>query len=484
MQNAYVASFSTFILLSLVLTLPSVFADTWYVGKGLKQGDFLKYNVCYADYHNCTPLEIGFWVQNQSSTSHDYFLQMFVIDGNTIQKGTVITTDTLQPVYSDPNISNYSSVYKNTIIWLDVFTTKNNPVNFSSSQWNPLGVHSSPPYLLSMKQEQVTVQAGTYNAWIIGWHKGVDNKIWVVPNMPFPVKAETWVDSMSGKPPSLFTFELLETGNSKTEPTWNLSQIPPQQQTSAQENGTTVYFMKPDSPTKLYLSMTFLPNWSVKIYPFIYKYPEIDNLSGNQSFSIISTPNSVQNTQQSSYNVTYTISAKSNIAGTFELFTGGCTTSSFIPLIIGLNESQVNPQIYRNFHSGWVSLSCPPNSALFKEIKITSYSGLIPKIASENSNTWINPTQSSTIPEFPSPLKQFKTGITWNNIKCVSGLELIVKTGNNSPACVRPQTSEKLMDRGWGCVAISISNPFGRAKSEINHYQLHCAQSKSNGLQH
>jgi len=170
---------------------------------------------------------------------------------------------------------------------------------------------------------------------------------------------------------------------------------------SAQENGTTVYFMKPDSPAKLYLNMTFVPNWSVQIYPFMYKYPEIDNLYGNQSFSIIPAPSSIQNTQQSSYNVTYTISAKSNIAGTFELFTGGCTTSSFIPLVIGLNESQVNPQIYRNFHSGWVSLSCPPNSALFKEIKITSYSGLIPKVASENSNIWINPIQSSTIPEFP-----------------------------------------------------------------------------------
>ena len=216
----------------------------------------------------------------------------------------------------------------------------------------------------------------------------------------------------------------------------------------------------------------------------MYKYPEIDNLYGNQSFNIVSNPSSVQNTKQSSYNVNYTISAKNNIAGTFELYAGGCTNSSFIPMVIGLNESQVNPQLYRNFHSGWVSHSCIPNGALFKTIKIMGYSGLIPKVVSSSSNIWINPAQSSDIPELPSPLKQFKTGITWNNIKCVSGLELIIKIGNNSPACVRPQTSEKLMDRGWGCVAIPISNPFGRAKSEINHYQLLCAQSKSNGLQH
>src|SRR5207249_4855588 len=84
----------------------------------------------------------------------------------------------------------------------------------------------------SMGQEQVTVKAGTFDTWIIGWHKGVDNKIWIALNMPFPVKALTWVDCACGRPPPLFTFEMLETGNSKTEPTWNMPQTSSSQPTS------------------------------------------------------------------------------------------------------------------------------------------------------------------------------------------------------------------------------------------------------------
>jgi len=67
----------------------------------------------------------------------------------------------------------------------------------------------------------VTVQAGTYKAWVVGWHKGVDNKIWVVPSMPFPVKAAVYADVTQitqGTPPPQYLIELLETGNSQTPP--------------------------------------------------------------------------------------------------------------------------------------------------------------------------------------------------------------------------------------------------------------------------
>src|SRR6478736_1669557 len=202
-MSFYKTIFFGLILLTLVLVMPPVFADTWYVGKGLKQGDYFRYNVCYVDYHNCTPLEIDFWVKNQSSTSHDYFLQMFVVDGNNTQKGTVMTTPDLQPVYSDPNISNYSNVYKNTIIWLGNSATSETPRDLNSqTSWYHNGVGDSG--IGPMGQEQVTVKAGSYDAWIIGWIWALDNKIWVVPNMPFPVKAQTWAHCLCGIHPPPF----------------------------------------------------------------------------------------------------------------------------------------------------------------------------------------------------------------------------------------------------------------------------------------
>ena len=49
-----------------------------------------------------------------------------------------------------------------------------------------------------------------------------------------------------------------------------------------------------------------------------------------------------------------------------------------------------------------------------------------------------------------SPLKQFKSGIAANDIQCNQGLQLVIKAEDNSPVCVKPQTAQKLVERGWG----------------------------------
>jgi hypothetical protein len=50
----------------------------------------------------------------------------------------------------------------------------------------------------------------------------------------------------------------------------------------------------------------------------------------------------------------------------------------------------------------------------------------------------------------PSPLMQFKSGIKAEDVKCILGFELVIKTENNSPACVELETAQKFVDRGWG----------------------------------
>ncbi len=47
-----------------------------------------------------------------------------------------------------------------------------------------------------------------------------------------------------------------------------------------------------------------------------------------------------------------------------------------------------------------------------------------------------------------SPLKQFKSGIAINEIQCRESLILVIKY-DGSPACVKPLTAEKLIQRGW-----------------------------------
>ncbi|MGI0087851.1 MAG: hypothetical protein ACREBI_07800 [Nitrosotalea sp.] len=54
------------------------------------------------------------------------------------------------------------------------------------------------------------------------------------------------------------------------------------------------------------------------------------------------------------------------------------------------------------------------------------------------------------IPRIDSPLKQFKSGISVEDIQCADGLTLVVKTEDGTPACVKPDTAQILIERGWG----------------------------------
>ena len=72
---------------------------------------------------------------------------------------------------------------------------------------------------------------------------------------------------------------------------------------------------------------------------------------------------------------------------------------------------------------------------------------------------WSKPLQITVSPEhyvqintdqpiYP-PLKQLKSRIAINDIQCKSGFTLLAKTSDNSPACVKPDTAQKLAQHGW-----------------------------------
>src|SRR5437899_947991 len=52
-------------------------------------------------------------------------------------------------------------------------------------------------------------------------------------------------------------------------------------------------------------------------------------------------------------------------------------------------------------------------------------------------------------PTILSPLKQFKSGVSANDVKCSEGNVLVISAHKNFPACVRPQAASKLVLRGW-----------------------------------
>ena len=73
----------------------------------------------------------------------------------------------------------------------------------------------------------------------------------------------------------------------------------------------------------------------------------------------------------------------------------------------------------------------------------------------------------SSIAYFPPPLKQIQDGIEPTQVTCTEGLELILKFSTGQPACVKPSSVSKLIDRGW---AIHVLPDY--EKSENNNSEI------------
>jgi len=56
---------------------------------------------------------------------------------------------------------------------------------------------------------------------------------------------------------------------------------------------------------------------------------------------------------------------------------------------------------------------------------------------------------SSDIEKIPPPKQQLKNNVAPTDILCKTDLILIFKATDNSPACVKPSTAQKLLERGW-----------------------------------
>jgi hypothetical protein len=53
---------------------------------------------------------------------------------------------------------------------------------------------------------------------------------------------------------------------------------------------------------------------------------------------------------------------------------------------------------------------------------------------------------------FEKPLMQIMHGIAPESVKCNGELVLVLKHSDESPACVKSSTADKLVERGWGTI--------------------------------
>ncbi|NQV39679.1 MAG: peptidase, partial [Nitrosopumilus sp.] len=221
-------------LLFVSLTSPSAFAQfqsggvssdtipkgsTWYVGEGLKQGDFFSYSMCYVDYKECTTFEMDMWIKGDKQTGSEskWLAEVAVFDGNKIIVGEIeLGKVAPEPTGGSPELGLYRGAFKSSIVWLSAFATSNTdasgkgPKEFSDISWGKIG-NIGGEQVIPTKIETITTPAGTWETVQVGWKTGgVASKVWVVDDFPFPIKAKTYTHVSEGIPPTEYEFILLD----------------------------------------------------------------------------------------------------------------------------------------------------------------------------------------------------------------------------------------------------------------------------------
>lgn len=223
------SKFLTFALLVSVLVfgtlnmMNSAFAQTpeWYPGEGIRQDMYVKYRIEDFDTNQKQPYLLTLYFQQQDEDGN-WIVPAYVEASGRVLQGTLKLSDTMSPLTGGEvpqEMTDFVGGYQNSLIWLDAFTTVSAPQSLTAPNWGKIASIGGEE-IRPGGTEQVTF-AGAQNlcgstscdATLVTWRKGVDSRVWVVNEFPFPVMAEAYADVTTPPQPIQYRFELLETGS-------------------------------------------------------------------------------------------------------------------------------------------------------------------------------------------------------------------------------------------------------------------------------
>ena len=191
----------------------------WYVGEGLKHGDFFSYRMCHIDYKECAEFELDLWIKGDKQVGSEtkWLAEAVVYDGSKIIKGELeLGKIAPEPTGGSEELSVYRGAFKSSVAWLSAFATSDpgtsgkGPKEFAAASWGKIG-NIGGEQVLPMAIETITVQAGTWETVQMGWKTGgYISKVWIVDEFPFPIKAQTLTHVSEGIPPPEYTFTMLD----------------------------------------------------------------------------------------------------------------------------------------------------------------------------------------------------------------------------------------------------------------------------------
>ncbi|MGI0014836.1 MAG: hypothetical protein ACREBU_15560 [Nitrososphaera sp.] len=208
--------------------------DLWYPGEGVKQDMYVKYRIQEEGANGNRPFEMTIYFKEL--VDGNWVAPAFVVDQGRVISGTLKLAENMQALSGGEGVpaemSTYISGYHGSLHYLDAFTTKYEPLSLTDANWGKTGSIGGPPVnpsgteKVSFVGAQDLCQADSCDSTLILWHKGVDSKVWIVNEFPYPVKALAYADVTTGQPPIQFAFELLDTGTGQPEVPASGEEIP------------------------------------------------------------------------------------------------------------------------------------------------------------------------------------------------------------------------------------------------------------------
>ncbi len=191
---------------------------TWYVGEGLKKGDYFSYELCHVDFKECAKFQMDIWIQGDTvvGTENPWLAQVVVYDGNKVVTGEMTLGKVApEPTGGTPELASYRAAFKTSVVWLSAFATAyggdggEGPKKFSAPSWGKIG-NIGGEQVVPFAIERVSTPAGTFEETVrVSWKTGgYRSNVWVVDDFPFPVKASTVTHVSEGIPPPEYIFEL------------------------------------------------------------------------------------------------------------------------------------------------------------------------------------------------------------------------------------------------------------------------------------
>jgi hypothetical protein len=189
-------------------------SNNWFVGKGAQENTYYTYEIQHHDVNQGRPFLMTIYLKEFNDEDQYWVAPVFVVDQGKVINGTfhlsALDMSALGSSDIPSEMSPYRSGYSRSLQWLASFVPKPGQ-SLSAPYWGKIAAIGGEA-ISPRGNAKVTVPAGTFDTTVVRWHKGVDNNIWINSNMPYPVKAKTFADVTTGRPPIQYTFELQATG--------------------------------------------------------------------------------------------------------------------------------------------------------------------------------------------------------------------------------------------------------------------------------